>query len=537
MTGHHRVLQLLRERPDLAGLAAYPFNFDIARDEHVEAVRLASGAGLVAVAGDDTGGTFFVCAGGEVLYAGSEGEAGLVADSVDEALEVLIGLPGWHDYTGLDPHADDATLAATATDTEDDLHEYYGPDLDADRSALLAALGLRELPQPQLIRRLHQALLRTEPDFLLLNAQEGCAYTLLDRLPRPPLWQTVLEPGRTDLALLRTDRTRWSEVAGGAAPRATALRAAQYDRRATDLPFLRVLLQHEAHEHGATEELRLAAVLVGLHGQEQDHQLLRTLREANVDTHYLLGGFPDTTAELTSWAAEFDESNHGMDPGDEPELTWAELARRQGRTELARTALLRLLDDAGPRDAALLAGLAGELARLGDFTQAARARHLHASLQDDPAHRGAALVDLASLQRRAGDIEAAWRSLQRAVAALDGPPPPPPTDQLALDLNLPEPQRPTLTWRALGLGLRVTEEHFRIAHEAATICLPAVARAALAAGAALLPELPRPTAALHRLARETRAMLGGAPSPVPDQLGSAGGLMTPSAEPGAGRPE
>ncbi|WP_051967444.1 hypothetical protein [Kitasatospora mediocidica] len=522
MTGHHRALQLLRERPDLAELAAYPFNFDIAREEHVEAVRLASGAGLVAVAGDDTGGTFFVCAGGEVLYAGSEGEAGLVADCVDEALEVLIGLPGWHDYTGLDPHADDATLAAAAADTEDDHREYYGPDLDADRSALLATLGLRELPQPQLIRRLHQALLRTEPDFLLLNAHEGCAYTLLDRLPRPPLWHTVLDPGRADLTLLRTDCTRWSEVAGDPARRATALRAAQYDRRATDLPFLRVLLQHEAR-HGATDELRLTAVLVGLHGQERDHQLLRSLRDASFDTRGLLGGFPATAEQLSRWAADFDESNYGVDPEDEPDLTWAELARRQGRTELARTALLRLLDDAGPRDGALLAGLAGELARLGDFTQAARARHLYVSLQDDHACRGAALADLASLQRRAGVVEAAWRSLQRAVTALDGPPPPPPTDQLALDLNLPKPQCPTLTWRALGLGLSVTEEHLRIAQEATTVGLPAVARAALAAGTSLLLELPRPTADLHWLARETTAMLGGGPSPVPDQPDSAGG--------------
>ncbi|WP_329571282.1 hypothetical protein [Kitasatospora sp. NBC_01266] len=521
MTGHHRVLQLLRERPDLAELAAYPFNFDIARDEHVEAVRLASGAGLAAVAGTDTGGTFFVCAGGAVLYAGSEGEAGLIADCVDEALEVLIGLPGWHDYTGLDPDADDTTLAAAAADTEDDLREYYGPGLDADRSALLAALGLREIPQPQLIRRLHQALLRTEPDFLLLNAQEGCVYTLLDRLPRPPLWQTVLEPGQADLALLRTDRTRWSEVAGDPSRRVTALRAAQYDRREADLPFLRVLLQHEA-QYGATEELRLAAVLVGRHGRDQDHQLLRSLREVSVDAHGLLGGFPDTAAELSSWAAAFDESGYGVDPADEPELTWAELARRQGRTELARTALLRLLDDAGPRDGALLASLAGALARLGDFTQAARARHLHASLQDDPADRGAALVDLASVQRRAGDVDAAWCSLRQAVAVLDGPtpPPPPPTDQLALGFNLPEPQRSTFTWRALGLGLRATEEHFRIVQEATKVGLPAVARASLAAGTALLLALPRPAAALHQLARETTAMLGA--SCAPDHLTKGG---------------
>ncbi|MEY9947558.1 hypothetical protein [Kitasatospora sp. GAS1066B] len=74
----------------------------------------------------------------------------------------------------------------------------------------------------------------------------------------------------------------------------------------------------------------------------------------------------------------------------------------------------------------------------------------------------------------------------------------------------------------MGLGLSVTEEHFRIAHEATTASVPAVAWAALAAGTVLLLELPRPTADLHRLARETAAMLGGSPSPVPDQPGSSG---------------
>ncbi|MFJ3520386.1 hypothetical protein [Streptomyces sp. NPDC090131] len=29
--------------------------------------------------------------------------AGLIGTSMDEALEIFFGLPGWHDYTELDP--------------------------------------------------------------------------------------------------------------------------------------------------------------------------------------------------------------------------------------------------------------------------------------------------------------------------------------------------------------------------------------------------------------------------------------------------
>lgn len=64
------------------------------------------------MAGDDTGGTFFLCSNGEVLHASSEGEAGLVGGGVDETLEVLIGLPGWRDYTDLDLQAGSAEMTA-----------------------------------------------------------------------------------------------------------------------------------------------------------------------------------------------------------------------------------------------------------------------------------------------------------------------------------------------------------------------------------------------------------------------------------------
>ncbi|MGJ0152194.1 hypothetical protein ACR3S4_02350 [Streptomyces sp. CH8.1] len=54
------------------------------------------------MAGDKTGGTYFICADEAVPYARSEGEASLIGASMDEALEILFGLPGWHDYTELD---------------------------------------------------------------------------------------------------------------------------------------------------------------------------------------------------------------------------------------------------------------------------------------------------------------------------------------------------------------------------------------------------------------------------------------------------
>ncbi|WP_395758246.1 hypothetical protein OIE82_04825 [Streptomyces althioticus] len=206
-------LRLLRRDRRLADLAAHPFDFDLDRAAHghVEEVRLASGGPLEVVAGDDTGGTYFVCADGSVLYADSEGTAGIIGSSADEALELVIGLPGWRDYTQLSPDDGEEEILACVTQTEDEIREYYG--IDEERAELRSALGFPERSPVELVGRLRAALLRTEPDFVLLNADEGCAY---DRLgpASPPLWEAVLAAGRADLARLRQgDRTAWREVA------------------------------------------------------------------------------------------------------------------------------------------------------------------------------------------------------------------------------------------------------------------------------------------------------------------------------------
>lgn len=88
-----------------------------------------------------------------------------------------------------------------------------------------------------------------------------------------------------------------------------------------------------------TDELRLAAVLVGMHWDTGDLPLLLEVRETDFDTACGLGGMPEPGAgadELRQWARELDESMFGTDPSDEPVSTWTDLARDQGMTDLAR---------------------------------------------------------------------------------------------------------------------------------------------------------------------------------------------------------
>ncbi|MGW1618967.1 hypothetical protein [Streptomyces sp. NPDC002172] len=189
MTDH--CLRLLRQHRRLAELAAFPFDFDLDRAAHghAEPVRLASGGSLEVVAGSDTGGTYFGCADGSLLYADSEGSAGIIGSSVDEALEIVIGLPGWRDLLHLSPADGETAILARVAEIEEEIREYHG--IDEERAELRAALGLPDRSPVELLGMLHAALLRTEPGFLLLNADEGCAYDLLDPHPRPPLWASV----------------------------------------------------------------------------------------------------------------------------------------------------------------------------------------------------------------------------------------------------------------------------------------------------------------------------------------------------------
>lgn len=501
MTDH--ALRLLRQSRSAAELAAFPFDFDLDRADHGEEVRLASGGELTPVAGDGTGGTFFVCADGSVLYAGSEGSAGIIGSSADEALEIVIGLPGWHDYLDLSPADGTEKILARIAETEQEMREDFG--IDAERAELRGALGLPERSPVELIGLLHKALLRTEPDFLLLNAEEGGAYELLDRHPRPPLWEPVLARGRADLTVLRAGDgpVAWDEVARDPLRRRLALRAAQFDRADGDLGLLRHLVRYEA-ESSMTDELRLGTVLVGLHGLAEDLPLLHEVRDTDFDTACGLSELPGsgaTGAELRQWALDMDASMFGTDPSDEPLFTWTELARDQGMTELARVALIRLLDEIelglyqlgrpgkSPEalDTSPLRALSHEFQELGDRFQALRAQRLLAGLPDTAWARVSARLTQARLERELGQLPQATATLTTLRAIL--------TDPRDTSLRL---------WHGVNLGRYIAEEHYALTRALADADLPEEARALLASADAILGELSGNAATgVRELAEET----------------------------------
>ncbi|WP_329312600.1 MULTISPECIES: hypothetical protein [unclassified Streptomyces] len=168
------LITAIREHDGAAQFLAWPADFDLDRDDHVEEVHLASGAALEGFAGDGCGGTFFFCGeGGEerpVLYADSEGGAALVAIGLPELLRLLLVVPWWRDCGTF-------TVEESRQMADDYLEDM--PDLFAQRDRAAAALGLELPAEEDVLARLREVAVVAGGDFVLVFTPEDQPYRSL----------------------------------------------------------------------------------------------------------------------------------------------------------------------------------------------------------------------------------------------------------------------------------------------------------------------------------------------------------------------
>src|SRR5215212_3725974 len=103
MASSDHLLDLIHNTPDIHKLLRSSFGFDIGRKRCGDGLRLASGAPLEPIAGEFAGGAYLLCAEEDgrqpVVFASSEGQGGLIADDLADALEIIVGL-AWQDCLG-----------------------------------------------------------------------------------------------------------------------------------------------------------------------------------------------------------------------------------------------------------------------------------------------------------------------------------------------------------------------------------------------------------------------------------------------------
>ncbi|MFG2297683.1 hypothetical protein [Streptomyces sp. NPDC048603] len=177
MTSSDHLLDLIRTTPEIDLLLRSSFGFDIHRKHYGEGLRLASGAPLEAIAGESAGGAYFLCAEQNgrrpVVYASSEGEGGLLADDLADALEIIIELE-WRDCLSFSGGGDAEVMQVSAQHLER-TRDKHNPDIDSEAAQVAEALSLRIAPVTDLVIRLQAAASKTEPDYVVTD-QEGEEY-------------------------------------------------------------------------------------------------------------------------------------------------------------------------------------------------------------------------------------------------------------------------------------------------------------------------------------------------------------------------
>ncbi len=164
------MLDRIRDNARAAALLANVFDFDIARLDPVEPVRLASGGELRVVAGDASGGTFFRCDDGPVLYASSEGTAGIVAADLAAAIRLVVGVPTWQDVVA---HAADVDAMRVSFESSYAELKEDEPEIDRLRAEVVAELELGETAVVDLLAALSVCLTELSPRYVLLNEDGG----------------------------------------------------------------------------------------------------------------------------------------------------------------------------------------------------------------------------------------------------------------------------------------------------------------------------------------------------------------------------
>lgn len=170
------LLQRIDEDGELAALLAGAFEFDVRRKAGDESARLASGLPIEAIAGDFTGGAFYLCGTGEsadpVLYASSEGDAGIIATDLSEALTLVVGFPYWRDCLKYSAGGD---LAAMKLATDFLCRDLLAnrPAIGSEQSKVAEALCLT-LESPLILTvRLHAVVKSAGPDFSFSDGTGG----------------------------------------------------------------------------------------------------------------------------------------------------------------------------------------------------------------------------------------------------------------------------------------------------------------------------------------------------------------------------
>jgi hypothetical protein len=187
------MLTRIRDSAVAAELLAGLCDFDVGRDRPLEDLRLASGDDIDVIAGDAAGGCYLICGTGPsrpVVFATSEGQAGLIAADLAAALEMMVTLPYWLDCLKFSAGGQLAEMQLASARLEREFLEDF-PDLRHQQAGLRHELDLSQRPAGQVLARLRASVASTQPAFILLGQNGGRCKSLFGtfRVSDNPAWR------------------------------------------------------------------------------------------------------------------------------------------------------------------------------------------------------------------------------------------------------------------------------------------------------------------------------------------------------------
>ncbi|MEU8082873.1 hypothetical protein AB0B57_04450 [Micromonospora sp. NPDC049101] len=170
------LLRRIAAAPSVSGLLRELVEFDVEDVVSVDAstARLSSSVSLRVIACDSTGGRFFLvgteASSRPVLYADSEGSAGLIGPSLAITLATIVALPNWRDLLKFSGGGDLHQMRRAQARLQEGMRQWH-PDLDQLQSLLVGELELDVLDDPVLT--FWQSARATDPTVAFINDDDG----------------------------------------------------------------------------------------------------------------------------------------------------------------------------------------------------------------------------------------------------------------------------------------------------------------------------------------------------------------------------
>jgi hypothetical protein len=178
------MLKLSDIPPDVRDVLAFPFDFSI--DEIPEDplwFTTKPAIDLVPIAGEGSGGVYAQLAGSEqILFVDSEGSGGLLADSLEDLVQLIVTHPYWRDVLKFSGGGNLAEMQRTVPWAAREYSDCYP---DAPEALRLIQTTLNIMPSTGALARLHHSV-STSPQVIRLYAPDGSELeSLFNRFTAP----------------------------------------------------------------------------------------------------------------------------------------------------------------------------------------------------------------------------------------------------------------------------------------------------------------------------------------------------------------